>query len=192
MWKPPRRTKSKSPYSWNPCTTQIIERYLLWDTNYVSSLMSKTLLGSIEWIKHKITSIDKLILSRFLDLFESLVLKGRIMRIKEQGSHWQIVSCRSNRREHLSNSFIVWTKPKGLGHVTVSASYIYMAWKQGKLFTIWQHIWHVIMSLGYEENWSQKSHVGTSFNSAGRMDSGPMFQTRTQPHQYQYLIMQAI
>jgi hypothetical protein len=32
-------------------------------------------------------------------------VKGRIMRIKEQGAHWQTVSCRSNRREHLSSSF---------------------------------------------------------------------------------------
>jgi hypothetical protein len=44
----------------------------------------------------------------------------------------------------------------------------------------------------HEEHWSQKSHVGTLFDSAGRMDSGHMFQTRTHPHQYQYVIMQAI
>jgi hypothetical protein len=43
-----------------------------------------------------------------------------------------------------------------------------------------------------EEHWSQKSHFGTWSDSAGRMDSGPMFQTRTHTHQYQYVIMQAI
>jgi hypothetical protein len=30
-----------------------------------------------------------------------------------------------------------------------------------------------------EEHWSQKSHFGTLFDSAARMDSGPMFQMRT-------------
>jgi hypothetical protein len=43
-----------------------------------------------------------------------------------------------------------------------------------------------------EEHWSQKSHVGTVFDSAGRMDSGPMFQTKTHQHLYQLVIMQAI
>jgi hypothetical protein len=43
-----------------------------------------------------------------------------------------------------------------------------------------------------EEHWSQKSHVGTLFGSSGRMDSGPMFQTRTHPYQYKFIIMQAI
>jgi hypothetical protein len=41
----------------------------------------------MEWIKHKIPLIDKLILSRFIDPFELQVLKGLIMRIKEQGDH---------------------------------------------------------------------------------------------------------
>jgi hypothetical protein len=41
----------------------------------------KNLLGSIEWIKHKSSLIDKLIVSRFIDLLESQVLKGRITRI---------------------------------------------------------------------------------------------------------------
>jgi hypothetical protein len=50
--------------------------------------------------------IDKLTLSRFIDPLEFQGLKGRIIRIKEQGDHWQILSCRSNRREHLSNSSI--------------------------------------------------------------------------------------
>jgi hypothetical protein len=39
---------------------------------------------------------------------------------------------------------------------------------------------------------SQKSHFGALFNSAGRMDSGHMFQMRTHPHQYQFVIMQVI
>jgi hypothetical protein len=55
--------------------------------------------------KAKKLFIDKLTLSRFIDPFEFQVLKGHIMRIKYQGAHWQIVYCRSNRREHLSNSF---------------------------------------------------------------------------------------
>jgi hypothetical protein len=43
-----------------------------------------------------------------------------------------------------------------------------------------------------EEHWSQKSNFGTLFDSAGRMDSGPMFQMMTHPPQYQFVIMQAI
>jgi hypothetical protein len=35
MWKPTRRTRSKSPDSWNPCTTKIRESYFLWDKIYV-------------------------------------------------------------------------------------------------------------------------------------------------------------
>jgi hypothetical protein len=42
-----------------------------------------------------------------------------------------------------------------------------------------------------EEHWSQKNHVGTLFDYAGRMDSGPMFQTRTHPLQYMFVIIQA-
>jgi hypothetical protein len=152
MWKPTRKTKSKLPYSWNPSTPQIRESYFLWDTNYISSSMRKTLLGSMELIKHKSSLIDKLTLSTFIDPFEFQVSKGRIMRIKEQGAHWKIVSCRSNRREHLSNSFTAYIKPKGQGHVTASASLICMTRKQGKLFTIWQHIWHITMALGYTNN----------------------------------------
>jgi hypothetical protein len=91
MCKPTIKTKSKSPDPWNACTTQIKESYFLWDTNYISSLMLNTLLGSIEWIKHKRSLIDKLILSRIIDPFKSQVLKGHIMRIKEHGAHWQIV-----------------------------------------------------------------------------------------------------
>jgi hypothetical protein len=45
------------------------------------------------------------------------------MMIKEQDDHWQIVSCRSSRREHPINS-LAWTKPKGLVNVTASASLI--------------------------------------------------------------------
>jgi hypothetical protein len=47
-----------------------------------SSSMLKTLLGSMEWIKHKSSLIYKLMLSRFVDMFEFQVLKGCIMRIK--------------------------------------------------------------------------------------------------------------
>jgi hypothetical protein len=65
--------------------------------------------------------IDKLVLSKFIDMFEFQVSKGHIMGIKEQAAHWQIVSCRSNRREHPSNSFIDWTKPKRLINVIASA-----------------------------------------------------------------------
>jgi hypothetical protein len=43
-----------------------------------------------------------------------------------------------------------------------------------------------------EEHWSHKSHVGTLFDSAGRMDSVPMFQTKTHQHLYQFVIMQSI
>jgi hypothetical protein len=103
----------------------------------------------MEGITHNISFIDKLILSRFVDLFEFQVSKVHIMRIKEQDAHWQIVSCRLNRREDPSNFFIAWTKPKGLAHVTASASLICVAWKQGKSFTIWQHIWHITMAVGY-------------------------------------------
>jgi hypothetical protein len=37
-----------------------------------------------------------------------------------------------------------------------------------------------------------ESHFGTLFDSAGRMESGPMFQMRTHLHQYQFVIIQAI
>jgi hypothetical protein len=45
---------------------------------------------------------------------------------------------------------------------------------------------------GALEHWSQKSHVGALFDSDGRMDSEPMFQMMAHPHQYQFVIMQAI
>jgi hypothetical protein len=149
MWKATRRTKIKSPDSWNPCTKQIRESSFLWDANSASSLMRNSLLGSMEGIKHISYFIDKLILSRFIDMFKFQVSNGHIARIKEQGAHWHIVSCRSNRRDHLSNSFIAWTKPKVLVHVTASASFIFMTRKQGNSFTIWKHIWHITMEVGY-------------------------------------------
>jgi hypothetical protein len=106
----------------------------------------------MEWIKHKSSLIDKLILSRFTDPLEFQALKGLIMRIKDQGADLQIVSCRLNRRVHPNDSFIAFTNPKRLGHVTASASLIFMTWKQGKSFTIWWHIWHITIALGYTNN----------------------------------------
>jgi hypothetical protein len=103
----------------------------------------------MEWIWHKSYLIEKPILSRFIDPFEFQVSKGNTMRINERGAPWQIVSCLSNRRVHPNNSFIAWTNPKGQGRVTASASLICMTWKQGKSFTIWQHIWHITMVFGY-------------------------------------------
>jgi hypothetical protein len=82
-------------------------------------------------MKHKSYLIDKMIISRFIDLFKFQVSKGHIMRIKEQIARWQIVSCRSNRREHPSNSFIAWTKPKGLVNVTASALFLCMNGSKG-------------------------------------------------------------
>jgi hypothetical protein len=61
------------------------------------------------------------ILGRDKDILEFQVLKGHIMRTKEQDAPWNIVSCRSNRREHPSNSFIARTKPNGLANVIASA-----------------------------------------------------------------------
>jgi hypothetical protein len=69
---------------------------------------------------------------------------------------------------------------------------------QGNLSKYWPRACKPLWTLGKagyglrEEHWSQKSHVGTLFDSAGRMYSGPMFQMRTHPHQYQSIIMQAI
>jgi hypothetical protein len=69
---------------------------------------------------------------------------------------------------------------------------------QGNLSKYWPRACNQLCTHGkadyglQEEHWSQKSHVGTLFDSTGRMDSGPMFQTRPHPHQYQYVITQAI
>jgi hypothetical protein len=149
MRKATIRTERKSPYSWNPCATRIRESCFLWDTNSDYSSMLNTLLGSMEGIKHKIYLIDNMIISRFINVFDFQVSKGHTMRIKEQDARWQIVSCRSNQREHSINSFIAWIKPKILTHVKASSSLICMTWKQGKSFTIWQHSWYATMTVGY-------------------------------------------
>jgi hypothetical protein len=49
--------------------------------------------------------------------------------------------------KHLFHSL---DQAKGTGTYNIlSFIDIYMTWKQGKLFTIWQHIWHITMALGY-------------------------------------------
>jgi hypothetical protein len=69
---------------------------------------------------------------------------------------------------------------------------------QGNLSKYWPHTCKKIWTHGkadyglHEEHWSHTTHFDTCSDSAGRTGSGLIFQKRTQPNQYKYIIMQEI
>jgi hypothetical protein len=70
-----------------------------------------------------------------------------------------------------------------VGYIFVDDTDIIQPVQRGNLSKYWPR--------AYKQLWTHGKR-STLFDSAGRMDSVPMFQTRTHPHQYQYVIMQAI